>query len=393
MALIDDHGRLFGRVNLIDAMVGLFVLVLVPLGYGAFMLFRTPVPTITAITPAQIPEKQTATVEIVGADLRPFLQAHIGRFAAAAFLVQSPTKAEIKIPDAIPAGTYDLILSDEAQELVRKPGAISIVAPVQAAVTAQVQLLGEFVALSPDLAKAVRVGAVLKGQPPEVAAEVLAVRPSQPGFRSLNVAPEQVALVPAPGQVRVPAIIRVACVVVDNRCTVGGTPAAPDSTVVFALALENGQSAAPASSIAFHVTAVRSTDAPAAFATATIRVRFVARPEVVQGLKPGDVDIAAAGAIGDAELALLTGVESDRQPVTATANVTVAPGQTYLVPQQAVAFVGAVRVPVVATISGWQYKNKAVRIGAPFTFETATAYAQGWIAEMSGAPLPRAAAR
>ena len=394
MALIDDRGRLFGRVNLIDAMVGLFALVLIPLGYGAFMLFRPAVPTITAVIPAQVPEKQIATVQIAGTDLRPFLKAHLGRFAADAFLVQSPTRAEIRIPESMPAGTYDLILSDEAQELVRKPGAISIVAPVKAAVTAQVQLLGEFVALSPDLATAVRVGAVLTGQPAEAAAaDVLAVRPPQPGLRSLTVAPDQITLAPAPNQVRVPAIVRVTCVVVENRCTVGGAPAAPESTVSFVLAGENGQKAPSTSPVAFHITALRSTDAPAAFATASIRVRFVARPEVVQVFKAGDLDIAAAGAIADAELALLTGVESDRQTVTATANVTVTPGQTYQVPQPAVAFTGTVRVPVVATASGWQYKNKVVKIGALFNLETPTAFAQGWIAGMSVTPLPRAGSR
>ena len=44
MALIDEQGRLFGKVNLIDALVALVALLLIPLAYGAFLLFRAPVP-------------------------------------------------------------------------------------------------------------------------------------------------------------------------------------------------------------------------------------------------------------------------------------------------------------------------------------------------------------
>src|SRR3954462_12297249 len=103
MALIDDQGRVFGRINLIDAIVALFALVLVPLGYGAFVLFRAPVPVITSVAPAQIVENQAARIEIVGANLRPLLRAHLANFEVA-FLLQSSTHAEIKVPEVLPPG-------------------------------------------------------------------------------------------------------------------------------------------------------------------------------------------------------------------------------------------------------------------------------------------------
>jgi hypothetical protein len=40
LALIDDRGRLFGRVNVVDAAIGAFALVLLPIAYGTFLLFR-----------------------------------------------------------------------------------------------------------------------------------------------------------------------------------------------------------------------------------------------------------------------------------------------------------------------------------------------------------------
>jgi uncharacterized protein DUF4330/IPT/TIG domain-containing protein len=383
MPLIDDHGRLFGRLNLIDALVGLFVLVLVPVGYGALLLFRTPPPTITAITPAQVPEKQPATVAIVGTDLRAFLKARIGQYAAG-FLVQSPTRAEIKIPDGIPAGTYDLVLADEAQELVRKPGAISVVAPAAPSTTTQVQLAGEFIGLSAAIAPRLQAAATPAGEG-QAGVEVLAIRSPQPGTRTITVGTDQIVVALGAGEMRVPAIVRVGCVIADNRCTVAGTAIAPDAVLTLTVPIAAGAAASP-QPLAFRVTSVRASNAPASFAAASIRVRFVARPEVAQALKAGDLDVAAAGAIADAELARLTAIDGDRQSVTATASVIVAPGQSYQVPQQAVAFTGTVRVPVVATASGWQYKSRTIRIGAPFTFETAAGFVQGWIAEMTLAP-------
>ena len=40
MSVIDEQGRLFGRVNLIDAFVVLFVLGLIPMAYGTALLFQ-----------------------------------------------------------------------------------------------------------------------------------------------------------------------------------------------------------------------------------------------------------------------------------------------------------------------------------------------------------------
>ena len=59
MAVIDDRGRLFGKVNFIDALVGVLVLGLIPLAYGAFLLFRVPAPKITSLSPTEVVENET----------------------------------------------------------------------------------------------------------------------------------------------------------------------------------------------------------------------------------------------------------------------------------------------------------------------------------------------
>jgi hypothetical protein len=145
MPVIDDRGRLFGKANLIDALVALLVLGLIPLAYGAFLLFRVPAPKITSIAPTEVVEHQAVTLQITGEDLRPFLLAQFGSHQPEVFLVQSPARGQIELPD-LAVGTYDLALLDEAQELLRVPDALRVVPQPQPFV--DLQAVGRFTGLS-----------------------------------------------------------------------------------------------------------------------------------------------------------------------------------------------------------------------------------------------------
>ena len=58
MPVIDERGRVFGRLNLVDAAIVVLVLVLVPAAYGAYVLFKEPAPKLTpAWKPTPLPEK------------------------------------------------------------------------------------------------------------------------------------------------------------------------------------------------------------------------------------------------------------------------------------------------------------------------------------------------
>ena len=143
MPVIDDRGRLFGKLNLIDAIVMVVAMGLIPLSYGAFMLFREQPPIITSIQPMQVTQGQPNTLLLTGEGFRPFLVARLGDVESYGFLVESPTIAEVRMPD-IPAGNYDFVLYDQARELVRMPGAITVVppsAPITAIATVRVRFV------------------------------------------------------------------------------------------------------------------------------------------------------------------------------------------------------------------------------------------------------------
>src|SRR6185295_13855340 len=56
MPMIDDRGRVLGRVNLIDAAFVLLLVAAVPVAYGAYLLFRDPTPRLTNVLPNQFPQ-------------------------------------------------------------------------------------------------------------------------------------------------------------------------------------------------------------------------------------------------------------------------------------------------------------------------------------------------
>lgn len=127
MTWLDDHGRLFGRVNIIDAFVLVVVCALIPLTYSAYLLFRAETPVLLRIEPSTIVAGAPHSVPIVGEALRPYLRIHVGP-TQVPFLFERPDRGRMDVP-ALPAGVYDVVLYDVAQELNRLRDGLIVVEP------------------------------------------------------------------------------------------------------------------------------------------------------------------------------------------------------------------------------------------------------------------------
>ena len=181
MALLDDHGRLFGRVNLIDAAVGVFVLALVPLAYASWLLFRTPMPVVAGVEPRAVREGyEEQDVRVSGRNLRPYLRVTVGT-TAATYLFESPDRAMVRLPKLSP-GAYDLVLFDEAKEVTRRVGAITVEAtpvvsgktvPPPRRVLADIEVIVRFV-VRPEVLEMVK-----RGPSNSVSAETRSVEDTQ----------------------------------------------------------------------------------------------------------------------------------------------------------------------------------------------------------------------
>jgi len=385
VSLIDDRGRLFGRVNLIDAIVGVVLLGLIPLAYGAVLLFGVPVPKVSSVTPAQIPASRAETLEIVGEDLRPFLTAAFGTVPSGGFFVQSPTRALIRVPE-LPPGTYDLVLSDNSRALLTVPAALTVLAPAAPVTNAEVQVRGAFVSLTADQAMALTPGAALDAQANgSPLATVQAVRAPEPMLDRVKVGPDVFLSMPAPaGSVRVSAVVRLRCALLNGECKSHGTVVEQGATLQLS-------GPAPVGAMTFVVDDVRPADSPVTLlpsspATAVLRIRFVGGPELLTVIKPGDRDIAGGGVMAEADRALLVEVGGNQQQITGTIGIEGVLRRNIQAQQPLLTFNGTVRVPVVYSRAGWTYKDRPVKVGAPFPFETIAGGMSGWIVEMQIGP-------
>ncbi len=207
---------------MIDAAVVVVVAVLIPLAYGAYLLFRPPPVRIAAIEPARAPEG-LSQITIRGENLRPYMRVGVGN-QEFALLFENAAVGVLPLPPLTP-GSYDVVLYDESQELHRLPGALVIEGPPESTVQphikpghgfAELVVAGAFRGLEAPAANAVaaELATMRRNQAP---AAVLGFgRPEE----SLSQLEPSVTI--ASGTFQVRAVLRVRCAPVQNECRFQG---------------------------------------------------------------------------------------------------------------------------------------------------------------------------
>lgn len=317
MAIVDREGRVFGRVNLFDAAAIAFLVLLLPLAYVAFLLFRTPPTRITSVESAPMTYVEERAVrgsalngklKVHGTGLRPVLRATIGPQDAIAYIFENPTSADVLYGPLEP-GNYDLVLYDGVQEVARAANALKIAAPAPPPVT-RVHLIGALVDLDRAAARALRVGATYPpAGPPR--AEIVALGEPRPELREIRVSRGSFDL-EVKGRWQRDAAIAVDCELRGAfQCRLSDVPITTDGSVMDV----PGSGGALRLSVQEFVPASPPT-------AATVRVRFLAPAEAVALMQAGDVDQSAPAV--DARAATVVSIER-REVVAGTMTLAAAP--------------------------------------------------------------------
>lgn len=347
MTIVDDHGRLFGRINLVDGAVAAVVLLLVPLAYGTYLLFRPAVPRIDSVAPSAISREEsriaaggrlTAKFKIKGTGFTPLLRARIGEVEALGFVFENPNSADILV-GPVPPGSHDLVLMDGVQEVARAAGAIS----VQPEQTSFVRAVGWFTNLDAESAKALRAGLAFPESTP--AFEVLAIGSVQPARSRVRLAGSSIDRV-VEGLVEREAVLTLRCdPTADNPCTMGDRPENLQPPVLLSLP-------GPVRGLQFAVQELLPTTAP--------------RPAGVRIRLPSDT-AAALVRVGDRDAFL-----DERAAVVTSA------GGAMM----------TLRLGLDDTREGWRYRSQRVKAGAPFRFSTDRYEASGIIESVTLSETP-----
>lgn len=384
MPLIDDRGQLFGKINLIDALVVAIGLGLIPLAYGAILLFRLPTPIVASVEPSRMTQGVPTILQLTGEYLRPFLRARLGKgefgeaswegYESSGFLVQSPTFAEVKVPD-LPPGIYDLVLFDQATELVRVSRALTVVIPPPRPEPepepepppspplpqTELQVVGELVGLTRKDARLIRMGLTFSRSDEAPTGEILAVRPAKSSVYKIDVGPNSTSMdmptwimVPKEDEVHLSAIIRVRCSLVGNACQVGDVSLTQGATIILPLPGAPDNSGV-SRSVTFVIEEVRPADAGVAFLSRRIDLRAVG--EFV-GLTSGEAQLIQSGLrLGSRGDELAAEVLAVRAPEPRM-HVVVVGGSTVTVPVP-----GEVQVPATIGLSCLFISNATCMVG------------------------------
>ena len=429
MRLIDDRGRLFGRWNVIDAAALGLALLLIPVAYGASILFRTPADQaavsadepfadVLAVLP---PEMSTQRVRLTDASvvatpvpdrlqvpaiirLRCVVTGDQCRVGDASVVKDAllpmalPLSAAEKFTRPV---TYLIFRIDELRPFTAPPTFPKPSLPVQREphaeieeVKAEIEVMGEFVFLPRADVPRIRVGARFEqpwasspgAQPVQsdtraVVAEVIEAQPAEKGTLQLSMGPSAVLSTPVPETWQVPAVIRLNCLVTAELCRVGAANVAQGGTIALAIPMTAAERLTlPARNLLFKIRRLGPAGVPVPAGVATVAVTFLARPAVVGLLEPGHIDVSLPN-LRDQQRASLVSVDSAPQQTTATTRL-----DTVEFQEPMVTFVATLRVPVGLMPTGWFYGTRPVKVGAPFPFEGRSYAMNGWILKVQVTP-------
>jgi hypothetical protein len=368
VAIVDERGRLFGRVNIIDAVVGVVVLLLIPLAYGAYLLFRTPAVQVTGLQPSHVTQGATE-VTLSGTHLRPFLHATVGGVEAT-YLFQNPSTVVLKLPPALPAGTHDLVINDEGQTVATLPGALTVSAvvaplppeliPVAALGSPdphpEVLALGAFRGLERDSASQVSRDAAAAAGHAEPWGHVIGVLPTVINVRYL----EPAAMLVTDRRYQVPAVLQLRCEIEAAQCRIGDTTLAPKVSVPVVIAGKTLQ---------FVIDELDPV--PSGWAAVTIRSTLT--EPLVQLLRQHRAE-------DDASQRTLGNVRAIVQSVS----------PLYTSPDSTQTVMLALRVPVVRIADAWLYRGRPLKMGDAFTVEQSRYGIVGNVVAIDGQAIPTA---
>lgn len=360
--LIDAQGRIFGRLNLVDAAIGAFLFALIPLAAAAVLLFRPPAPRIDSVEPAPVTmiEDRAALgstlggkVKVRGTGLRPILRAQVGDQPALAFIFENPTSADVLYGD-LPAGLHDLVLFDGRQEVARAARAVTVAEKAASADTT-VRLVGTLLAMPEATARGLTAGTKLPDErAPEM--ELVALGEAEPARYSVNGGSD----VAVPDVWQRAAVVQVRCqasLVEPRECRTRGVVLAPNQVLPLP--------GSPALRLVIESVTPDQTPVRAA-----MRVRFIGYPTVIDLVRIGDRDrghlaldgrgaeITALGGRRTTNGSMSVGLFQEGLNVTAGAEAV----------EQVTTVDATLQIGLDRSRSGWRYRNDVVRAGSPITF-------------------------
>lgn len=210
---MDERAKAGRRINVIDLAALILLLAILPLAYGASLLFQPAQPRITEVGQVDITNAErrivaggsllSAKLKIKGSGFNPMLRAYVDDSPALAFVYENPNSADVLV-GPLPPGAHDLVLMDGIQEVARAKGVVKIESPSSRVLRAA----GWLTNMDRAVADQLKVGSTFPPGTPSH--EVVALGPIQPARTRIRFGATD-ADYPIEGRVERQAVILVRC--------------------------------------------------------------------------------------------------------------------------------------------------------------------------------------
>jgi hypothetical protein len=354
MTLVDANGRVLGRWNVVDVVIGLFLLFLIPLLYGAYLLFREAPPSLASVDPARVRGEQEVRVTIHGTNLRPYMRVSFNEHQGDSFQFVDSTQAVIRVRN-LPSGVYDVILYDQGQERARMTKGLEVVPEPRPQTTLDV--IGTFTAIPGDLAARIQADATI-----DKVGTVVSVGKPEASLTRTQIGPNELVGVPSASAVNLPAIVRAACTLMVRgnvaTCVVNETSLIRDSVMTVMT---------PAGPALFQIDQVRTVGAAS---PVELRVRFAGERSVIERMRTGHIDMPRRNPFaGGAAIAQLSGVSRAAASTVVSTLMSPQMGETPAILAGDVYTIDAVlRATAERSPDGWSYNGKVLKAGRALIF-------------------------
>jgi hypothetical protein len=403
--IIDERGRVFGRLNAVDAGVTLIaLLLLMGLAAGVRIFRLPPAPIVTVTEPATQIGGNGLKLRLTGQNFLPYYRVFIRRAGQSArqvheenpdlhndaytlvnhtqavFVAESATTAELRLPDDMGAGTYDLMFFNETQQVGIKAEAFSVTEPPARPKppplpTVWLRAVGAFIALEPADAARLVAGLKLPVLDPAPWIEILSVEAPQPSVGRVTAASGTVAA-QIEGKVDVPVTVRIRCTLLMGFCNVGTLNMVSQVTIPIRLLQDRA--------VNLYLDEVLP-DVPERLGEAQVDVRFVTRPDVGALMHPGQTDSVAPARYGRANGAAVIVSLGASELVNGRSQPNLSeldPGGSATVGERVMTRRAVLRLPVRDVAGTWYYHGQPIKSGATITFSTGAYVLRGWILDM-----------
>jgi len=177
--IIDEKGKLFGKINIVDLLAILFFVGLTPIFYYGYKIFNIPVPIISSIEPDNGLNERDIRVTITGEFFNDKTRVKVGDEFLTNYII-SKNKITGTVPKNISAGLLDVTVINPGNLYgVLKKGFISAtpapVATLNVDIVAETIVNLEFRNIDKDIAELINVGDKSEGSYVETNVEILEI--------------------------------------------------------------------------------------------------------------------------------------------------------------------------------------------------------------------------